>query len=249
MDSTAILQRVAWFADLPAADLARLGERSDIRWYPKGSTLFYEGDPGDYLVVVLKGCVRIALLDPDGQETIIRDLGPLEVMGELSLLDGQPRSATAIAIERTQVLRVARAAFLALLHSRPSFALSVLVRIAGDLRRATEQIRTLSLTDLRGQVVRCHLQIAIERGLPVAGAVTLRPRPPRLEVARRIGCRPESVSRAMRELIDGRFITVTKAGVTIEARAARRYWPSLQPSPLAASFAPAAVTPSLLVPS
>lgn len=249
MDSTAILQRVAWFADLPLADLARLGQRSDTRWYPKGSTLFYEGDPGDYLVVVLKGRVRIALLDADGQETIVRDLGPLEVMGELSLLDGQPRSATAIAVERTQVLRVARAAFLSLLQSRPSFALSVLIRMAADLRRATEQIRTLSLADLRGQVVRCHLQIALERGLPVGGAVTLRPRPPRFEIARRIGCRPESVSRAMRELIDGRFISLTKGGVSIEARATRRYWPSLQPSALTSTPSPAAVSPSLLVPS
>lgn len=247
MDSTSILRRVSWFADLSAGDLTRLAERSDTRWYPKGSILFYEGDPGDYLVIVLKGRVRIALLDSDGNETIIRDLGPDEVMGELSLLDGQPRSATAIAVERTQVLRVARPVFLALLQQRPNVALNVMLRITADLRRATEQIRTLSLADLRGQVVRCHLQIALERGLPVDGSVSLRPRPPRLEIARRIGCRPESVSRAMRELLDGRFITATKGGVVIEPRATRRYWPSLQPSPLTTpSFA---VTPSLLVPS
>lgn len=227
MDRVAVLQRVPWFADLTPAELTLLQERSDTRWYPKGSIVFHEGDRGDYLVVILKGRLRVSLLDVDGAETIIRELGPGDQLGELSLLDGLPRSATALTLERTHVLRVAREGFLELLQKRAGMALKVMRRIVADLRHATEQIRTLSLADLRGQVVRCHIQIALERGAAAGPVVEIRPQPPRLEIAKRIGCRPESVSRAMKELYAARFMTKVKGGVVVEAKASRRYWPSL----------------------
>jgi CRP/FNR family transcriptional regulator, cyclic AMP receptor protein len=227
MDRVALLQQVPWFADLAATELALLRDRSDTRWYPKGSIVFYEGDRGDYLAVIIKGRLRVSLLDAEGGETIIRELGPGDQLGELSLLDGLPRSATALAVERTQILRLTREPFLELLQKRPTVMLKVMQRVVADLRRATEQIRTLSLAGLRGQVVRCYIQIALERGLATGSSIELRPQPARLEVARRIGCRPESVSRAMKELYAARFMTRVNGGVIVEAKAARRYWPSL----------------------
>jgi len=230
MDKVAVLRRVPWFADLARSELTLLQERSDTRWYPKGSIVFYEGDPGDCLLVIVTGRLRVTLLDAEGGETIIRELGPLEQLGELSLLDGLPRSATTVALERTQVLRVLRDPFLALLEKCPGIALEVMTRMAGDLRRATEQIRTLSLSDLRGQVVRCHIQIALEQGLAPAAPLEIRPQPSRADIAKRIGCRLESVSRAMKELYDARYMTRTRGGVVVEPRAVRRYWPSLSAS-------------------
>jgi CRP/FNR family transcriptional regulator, cyclic AMP receptor protein len=226
MDKVAVLRRVPWFADLAPSELALLQEYSDARWYPKGSIVFYEGDPGDCLLVIMTGRLRIELLDADGSETIIRELGPLEHLGELSLLDGLPRSASAVTLERSQVLRLVRDPFLALLRKHPEIALKVMTQMAADLRRATEQIRTLSLADLRGQVVRCHIHIALENGQPLAAPLEIRPQPSRAEIAKRIGCRPESVSRAMKELYEARYVTKTKGGVVVEPRA-RRYWPSL----------------------
>jgi len=227
MDKVTVLRRVPWFADLAPSELALLQERSDTRWYPKGSIVFYEGDPGDCLLVIMTGRLRVELLEADGSETIIRELGPFEQLGELSLLDGLLRSATAVALERTQVLRVVRGPFLTLLEKHPGIALKVMTRMAADLRRATEQIRTLSLPDLRGQVVRCHIQIALEHGSSPVAPLEIRPQPSRAEIAKRIRCRPESVSRAMKELYAARYMTKSKGGVVVEARAIRRYWPSL----------------------
>ena len=229
MDKVAVLRRVPWFADLAPSELALLQEYSDARWYPKGSIVFYEGDPGDCLLVIMTGRLRIALLDADGNETIIRELGPLEQLGELSLLDGLPRSASAVALERSEVLRLVRNSFLALLRTHPDIALKVMTRMAGDLRLATEQIRTLTLADFRGQVVRCHIHIALENGLALTAPLEIRPKPSRAEIAKRIGCRPESVSRAMKELYEAAYMTKTKGGVVVEPRA-RRYWPSLLPA-------------------
>jgi CRP/FNR family transcriptional regulator, cyclic AMP receptor protein len=227
MDHVSILKRVPWFADLEASELALLANRSDSRHYPEGSIVFHEGDRGDHLLVIVKGRLRVTLIDIDGDETILRELGPHDYLGELSLLDGLPRSASAVALETTELLRISRDPFLALIAKRPSIALKVMSRIVADLRRATEQIRTMSMSDLRGQVVRCHIQIALEKGLTVGPRIEIRPQPPRLEVARRIGCRPESVSRALKELSTGGFMTKVKGGVVVERRAITIYWPSV----------------------
>ena len=230
----ATLSGMPWFADLSPADVTQLRAGSNERWYPKDSIVFYEGDPGDHLVVVVRGRLQVLLIEPDGSETVISELGPGEQVGELSLIDGLPRSLTARAVERTYLIRIERRAFLALVERRPALALRVLTRVASDLRRATEHIRTLTLADLPGQVVRCHVQIARERGLAVTGAIEMCPQPSRPDIARRIGCRPESVSRAMKELYDSGYARRLKGGVVIEPRAVKRYWPltTTGPAPL-----------------
>lgn len=227
MDLSNVLRRVPWFADLAPNELALLKQRADERAYPKGSIVFQEGDRGDHLLIIVKGRLRIALLDKDGNETIIRELGLHDQVGELSLLDGLPRSATAVALEKTQLLRIARESFLALLEKHPAIALKVMARMAADLRRLTEHVRTLSMTDLRAQVVRCHIHIALERGITLGPIIEIRPQPGRLDISRRIGCRPESVSRAMKELYDGRYMRRVAGGVVVEARATRLYWPTV----------------------
>ena len=219
-----ILKRFSWFGDLPPGDLTLLLQCADKRWYPRGSIVFYQGDPGDYLLLVLKGRLQILVIEADGSETILRELGEGEALGELSLLDDLNRSATAKAVERSQVLRIPRAPFIALLERRPKMAIKILVRVAADLRRATEHIRTLTLPDLRGQVVRCLIQIALDRGMALHEPIEIRPQPSRLDIAKRIGCRPESVSRAMKELCAAEFVRKEKGAVLVEARAIRRYW-------------------------
>jgi CRP/FNR family cyclic AMP-dependent transcriptional regulator len=224
MDRVAILKHVAWFADLEVSELELVASKSDNRLYPKGSVVFHEGDAGDYLLVIVAGRLRVTLFDRDGQETIIKDFGQFECLGEVSLLDGAPRSATVLAIERTEVLRIGRAPFLALLKSHPAIMLKVVTRLAAVLRRATEQIRTLTMQDREGRVVCCLMMIALDRGLPSKSQLELRPRPTDSAVARMIGFSRETVSRAMNELRRGGYITDVEGGLIVERRAIRRYW-------------------------
>jgi CRP/FNR family cyclic AMP-dependent transcriptional regulator len=223
MDRLAILKHVPWFADLEDAELELVATKSDCRQFPKGSVVFHEGDPGDYLAVIITGRLRVTLFDRDGQETIIKDFEQFECLGEVSLLDGAPRSATVLAMERTEILRIARASFLMLIQNHPTITLKVVTRLAAVLRRATEQIRTLTMQDREGRVVCCLMMIALDKGLPSKSRLEIRPRPTDGAVARMIGFSRETVSRAMNELRRGGYITDVEGGLIVERRAIKRY--------------------------
>jgi CRP/FNR family transcriptional regulator, cyclic AMP receptor protein len=230
VERVSILQQVPLFAELAGSELEIVTAASRRRLYPKGSIVFYEGDPGDYLLVVLNGRVKVTLLGKDGQETIIRVLGRLEFLGEIAIVDEAPRSATVIALERTEVLEIARESFLKVVDRHPKIALKIMTQLARALRRATEQIRTLSMFDVYGRVLRCLLMTAQDKGQSARGGrMVIRPRPSISEIARMVGCERETVSRAMKTLRATGYVTDVDRGLAVEQRAIRQYLlPTLQ---------------------
>jgi len=149
-----ILKHVPLFAELANGELEIVAAQSRRKKYPKGSIIFHEGDHGDYLCVILSGRVKVSLLGARGQEAIVRILERLDFLGEIALIDDAPRSATVSALEATEVLEVAREPFLALVRQHPEIALKVIAQLARALRRTDEQIRTLSMFDVHGRVLR-----------------------------------------------------------------------------------------------
>ena len=101
MVDAGVLAKVPLFADLGESDLHRLTEELRGRRYRKGETIFVTGDPGTSLCVIETGRVKLVLASVDGREVILDLLGPGDVFGELALLDGEPRSADAVAVEPT----------------------------------------------------------------------------------------------------------------------------------------------------
>src|SRR5262249_54587005 len=200
VESVSILRHVPLCADLANAELEIVAGASRRKSYPRGSIIFSEGDHGDYLLVVLKGRVKVSLLGRDQQETIVRILERPEFVGEIALIDEAPRSATVIALERTEVLEIARDAFVKLVRKQPGISLKVMTQLARALRRATEQIRTLSMFDVYGRVLRCLLTIALDKGENTRARMVIRPRPSIAELAHMVGCARETVSRAMKTL-------------------------------------------------
>jgi CRP-like cAMP-binding protein len=227
VESVSILKHVPLFADLAALELEVVAGASRRKSYPRGSIIFYEGDPGDYLLVILKGRVKVSLLGKDRQETIVRILEPPEFLGEIALFDEAPRSATVIAVERTEVLEIAREPFLRLVKKQPIIALKVMTQLARALRRASEQIRTLSMFDVYGRVLRCLLTMALDKGESARARMVIRPRPSIAELAHMVGCERETVSRAMKTLRATGYVTDVERGLAVEERAIRQY---LQPT-------------------
>src|SRR5262245_27083175 len=121
-----MLEKVPLFAHLPADALEVLATRLRRRRYARGDTIFYQGDPGAYLCIVHNGRVKLGLTSPEGREIIIDLLGSGEVFGELALLDGEPRSADAVAIEPTELLLLERDEFRRWLLERPALGLELL---------------------------------------------------------------------------------------------------------------------------
>lgn len=229
MDVVSILKHVPLFAELATAELASIAAASRRKRYPKASIVFHEGDRGDYLCVILSGRVKVSLLGSHGRETIIRTLGRLDFLGEMALIDEAPRSATVTAIEPVEVLEIVREPFLALMRQEPGLALKVMTQLARALRRTDEQIRTLSMFDVHGRVLRSLLLMAADRGQASPSRMVLRPRPSVAEIARMVGCTRETVSRAMTTLRATGYISDDDDGLAVEQRAIRQFFvPSLQ---------------------
>src|SRR5688572_6856931 len=128
------LAGVPLFAGLPTEALDELGQASRLRHYPKGQVICSEGDPGDSLLVLEEGRVRISRYTAGGQEVVLATVAAPAVFGELALIDGTSRSATIEATQPVSLRLVERSAFLTLLDREPAVARALLLTLAGMVR-------------------------------------------------------------------------------------------------------------------
>jgi CRP/FNR family transcriptional regulator, cyclic AMP receptor protein len=134
------------------------------RRYRHDEVIFHVDDPGDSLFVVVNGSVKITLSADDGTEpAILTTIGRGGFFGELALLDGAPRSATAIAMDAVEALVLRRDAFDRLVDSEPGLRRALLASLAAEIRRLTAQVEDLHFLDLPGRLAR-HLLRVIEPG-------------------------------------------------------------------------------------
>jgi CRP-like cAMP-binding protein len=155
-----VLGATSVFSALDRSSLLGLAAASRQRTYGRGQYLWYQGDPGDHLVVVGEGLVKVVLTSERGDEVVLVTLGPTETVGELAILDGSPRSASVVAVEPTTVVMLPRAAVLQAMASHPA-VLDAVLRLLGQLvRRLTEQTGGLVFLDLAGRVAKVLLQLA-----------------------------------------------------------------------------------------
>jgi CRP-like cAMP-binding protein len=166
-----LLGKCALFRDLDHADRLALATRSTRRNYAPGDAVFITGDPGESLMGILQGHVRISRPTVDGGQLIIADFGPGEVFGEIAILDGQGRSADATALTNCEMVVVERRELIALLERRPAFALSLLSLVAGKLRQADQRSSDFLFLDLSARLAKALLARAGDgKALPAAGA-------------------------------------------------------------------------------
>lgn len=137
----ATLRSVPLFSSLDSKATAELGEYLTIHDYPRAATIFRKGDPGDAMYLIDIGKVRISVTDTDGQTVNLAELGPGDFFGEMAMLDGQGRSATAIAIEEARLAKLTRDDFLLFMRSDPRVTLELLTALTNRLRRTDELLR------------------------------------------------------------------------------------------------------------
>lgn len=168
------LRSVELFARLDETVLAQLASVVRPRTYNKGQLVFVEGDPGDSLLVLVSGSVTVFRTAPSGERAGLAVLEPPEVLGEVSLLDGAPRSASVEATAATIALALSRAEFLALLRSQPSVLEPLLHALGTMVRRLTDQAADHVFLDLAGRVAKALLRLApvAPPGLPPVVAIT-----------------------------------------------------------------------------
>jgi len=210
MSAAEVLRRVPLFSDLTEADLLRFADVTREREYPKNSVILFEDDPGDALYIVSTGQVKVVLIGEDGREVILSVLGEGDFFGEMGLIDDEPRSAHVIAMKDSHLLVLRRDDFQAQLEEHPKIALKLLKVLVQRLRRADEKIGGLVLLDVNGRVARLLLDLSEESGGPkITRKLTHH------TIAQMIGSSRETVSRAMRELVEKGCIEVSRREITI----------------------------------
>jgi len=209
------LATVPLFSGLDRQELQRFAELTREKSYPRGSVILFEDDPGDSLFVVRHGRVKVVLIGEDGREVILGVLGVGEHFGELALIDDRPRSAHVIAMEDSDLLVLRREDFRSRVESSPSVAWSLLTELSRRLRRADDKIGGLVLLDVPGRISRLLLDLADE-----SGSALIEKSLTHQTIAQMIGASRETVSRAMKEFQDSRWISVERRRITLEDRPA-----------------------------
>ena len=196
---TDALAGVPLFAGLDADGLAGLARGMRVRRFRRGETVFHVGDPGDALFIVMAGSIKITLPADTGEEAILATLRPGDFFGELALLDGAPRSATAVAIEATETYVLAREGFRDLIASQPQMREALLATLAAEVRRLTSHVEELHFLDITGRLASRLVRLSAESGSSriADGSIRLPGPLTQGDLAAMIGCTRQSVNKLL----------------------------------------------------
>ena len=215
MDKIQLLQSVSLFWDLPEKELGYISEKMVSREYEAGHIILLEETEAEQCFFVTKGSVKITRLSKEGREVILAILNDGEFFGEMSLLDGEYRSANVIALDDTDVLTLNRSDFLIVLKGYPQIAIQLLKEMALRLRKSDRQIASLSLSAAEKRIALCILRIADESGVIKKGSVNISKAPIQQDIANMSGTSRETVSRALKLLEKEGYISRKGRELTI----------------------------------
>src|SRR5258708_34888093 len=150
MDERELLRTVPLFSELSDTDIASLGRLATKRKFPKDTVVFFENEEGDFFFMILEGRIKVTILGDDGREIILSVLGPGDFFGEMALLDNEPRTATAIAVEGSELFSLHRTAFHSVLSDNRAITTALIRVLISFNGPATPEIYTLALLDVYG---------------------------------------------------------------------------------------------------
>ncbi len=208
------LEKIALFAGLSEADIDAVSSLAVTRNYPKNTLVMCEGDESDSLYIVLLGKVKVFLSDEEGKEITLNIQGEGEYFGELAMLDEAPRSASVMTTEVTKLAVISKKSFDECMKNNPDIAMKVMRGLARRLRELTENVRSLALMDVYGRVARLLLEMAEEK----EGKKVIFQRLTQRDIASMVGASREMVSRILRDLSVGGYITIERKIITINER-------------------------------
>ena len=212
------------FTSCDATVLHEVAVRLRRRRFRRNEVIFHQGDAGDSLHIIASGSVKIVLPSAEGDEAIIATLRQPDFFGELALLDGQPRSATATAVEPTETLALSRSVFFELLNAHAELRDALLSALVAELRRLTGHVEELHFLDLAGRLARRLVELSAQTAPSASGEVTLDWPYTQSDLAAMIGGTRQSVNKLLGGLIGDGLVRIERETlvVTDPTRLARR---------------------------
>jgi len=216
METFEILKHNELFSGLEEKELLAIAELTKKRTVPKNTLVISEGDTASSLFIIKEGRVIVTLANEQGKEIILSTLRQGDHFGELSLLDGEPRSANVIAVEKCEFLVLNKQDFYPLLTQHSSIAIGIIKYLCHRVRLITNVAEGLALMDVYGRLVKLLTELAepdeASGKLVIALPLTHK------EISMRVGSSREMISRIMSELEKGQYLSTENKKITINKK-------------------------------
>lgn len=181
--------------------------------FAKGRLLFSQGEAGDAFYGIIAGRIRITAASIEGKELHFIELGPGDTFGEIALIDGGPRTASAVAVSPVRVFVIDRGRFLALLEKQPRLALHLLTRLCERLRWTSELAEDLSFLDVPAQIAKRIVLLARRFGTPCDGGLSIEM--PQAELAAFLGVSRQAVNTHLQTWRQAGWLEVSRGRIVI----------------------------------
>ncbi len=215
IDRQAILAENSLLKHLDSADRTRLAEYTQVVRYAIDTIIFQRGDPGDSMMAVVSGRVKICTHSLEGKELILNIIKPGEVFGEISLIDGEPRTADAIALESCQLLVLERRDFQRHLDENPRMARRLLTILCQRLRRTSTHLEESLFLEVPARLARVLLHLSHAYGIPAKAGVCIDVKLSQQQLGSIAGITRESVNKQLGQWQKAGWITVRNGYVTV----------------------------------
>ena len=209
-----ILRKISLFSGLEPAVLQGIASLAVTKSYPKNAIIINEGDETNTLYMIISGKVKAYLSNEDGKEVILNMMGPGEHFGELALLDPAPRSASIMTMQASKFSILSKDDFDQCLEQHPEMSKSIIAELTRTVRRLTDNVRSLALMDVYGRIAHTLLEMAVEEN----GVKIIKEKLTHQDIARLVGSSREMVSRIMKDLVNGGYITTKDKQIIINDR-------------------------------
>lgn len=204
-----LIRRVSLFSTLSPAQAEALAEAVSKKRFKRGEVLVEQGKKCNALYIILAGRTRVLMTDNKGREVILATLSSGDYVGEMSLIDHEPHSATVVADQQVDVLVLGRDSFMRCLNENMEMAHAVMRGLVQRLRKASQNISSLALVGVYGRVAKVLLDSAVA---DESDALVIREKVSRQDIAKMVGASREMVSRVMKDFEEQGFIQLLEGG-------------------------------------
>ncbi len=216
MNIILFLKKTTLYQNMADAQLKQVSQDMVTRRYTQGAIIFNEGDPGEVLYMIQSGQVRIFIHGLDGSENSVILFGrPGDIFGELAVIDGLPRSATAAALDDTVLLTINRETFRRHMRHMPQLAYNFMQELTRRVRYNTQQMNSLTSLPVSQRLARQLVELAQDYGRVTHEGVTIHIPLTQQHLASLIGATRESINKCLRDFRQRNWILVNHGRITI----------------------------------
>ena len=213
-----MLENVPLFSGLPKEALAEIEQHGSVKSYKKHVIVINQDDETYSLYVILKGSVKVFVSGEDGREAVLNHQQAGDYFGDLALIDKQPRVSSVMTTEPSKFMIISREDFLKCLSKNPEIAINLIKPMTSRIRMLAKNVSSLALLDVYGRVARTLLDQSEEQG-----DVLVTEKLTQQEIADMVGASRAMVSRILKDLKEGGYISIEKKRITIHHKLPSRW--------------------------